>query len=722
MPRSGTTADPTAHPAPLTVGPRAGLRPEETPLARSRSSTSRARRSLLWLTALVVALVAGLGSAVQWGGATWTPKLALDLAGGTQIILTPQLRGGETANQITPQTIADAITIIRQRVDSSGLTEAEITSSGGNNIIVSLPGDPASQAGAVELVSQSAQMRFRPVLYVASAAPAAPAPTDGATPAATDGATPGATGAASPEASAPAATQSVTGAPAPSESQQGSRLPGALLSGASPAATAAPSDTASPAATDAATPAATDAASPAATPAPSPTSPSDLSQVTPELLAQFQALDCSNPVQVGTQLDDVVDGPVVTCDATGAEKYILGPVEVEGTDIADATAGLETTSTGATTNRWVVNLSFDSQGREEFAATSTRLFGLQAPQNRFAIVLDGTVVSAPTIQSPITDGNAQISGSFTQETATTLANQLKFGALPISFTTQSVERISAVLGSEQLERGLLAGAIGLVLVVLYSLAQYRALGLVTVASLVLAAGISYLVTVLLGWNQGYRLSLAGVAGFIVSIGITADSFIVFFERVRDEVREGRSLTSAVETGWARARRTIIISDVVNFMAAAVLYFLAVGGVKGFAFILGLTTIIDLLVVVLFTHPVLVLLARRKFFASGHRMSGFDGERLGKAPAYAGRGRVRTPAERTPRSQRSRSKGEETESPSGGFDPLGDDTGDREPVTSGSGGRTTIAQRRAAEAARQRSADGDDGGSSAGSSGTTTEER
>ncbi|PWJ53536.1 preprotein translocase subunit SecD [Quadrisphaera granulorum] len=717
-------------------------------MARSRSSTSRARRSLLWLTALVVALVAGLGSAVQWGGAGWTPKLALDLAGGTQIILTPQLRGGESADEITPQTIADAITIIRQRVDSSGLTEAEITSSGGNNIVVSLPGDPAEQAGAVELVSQSAQMRFRPVLYAEPVGAPAPAPTDGATPGATpgatDGATPGATDGATlgatPRAtdsaspattgSAPAASQSVTGGAAPSESQQGSRLPGALLSGASPTAsgtaTPTPTDAASPAASDAATPAPSDAASPGAAQAPDPSNPSDLNQITPELYAQFQALDCSNPVAVGQQLNDVADGPVVTCATNGTEKYILGPVEVEGTDISGATAGLQTSSTGAVSNNWVVNLSFDSRGAEEFGKTTTRLFQLQSPQNRFAIVLDGTVVSAPSVNGPITDGNAEISGSFTQETSTTLANQLKFGALPISFTTQSVDRISAVLGSEQLERGLLAGAIGLVLVVLYSLAQYRALGLVTVASLVLAAGISYLVTVLLGWYQGYRLSLAGVAGFIVSIGITADSFIVFFERVRDEVREGRSLTSAVETGWARARRTIIISDVVNFMAAAVLYFLAVGGVKGFAFILGLTTVIDLLVVMLFTHPILVLLARRRFFATGHRMSGFDGERLGRAPAYAGRGRVRTPAERTTRAGKARSKATDDATPHPGFDD-GDGAEHREPVTTGSPGRTTIAQRRAAEAARQRSADGDDGspGSSAGSgsaSGTTTEER
>jgi len=677
-------------------------------LARSRSSTSRAKRSLLWLTALVVALVAGLGAAVQFGTAGLTPKLALDLAGGTQIILTPQLRGGQSGDQITDQTIADAITIIRQRVDSSGLTEAEITSSGGNNIIVSLPGDPAEQAGAVELVSQSAQMRFRPVLAVASGAPVPAASLEGSDPAATDPAAPdpaatdpAATDPAATDPAAPAATDAATPAatdapaPAATESAQGSRLPGALLAATDPAAT--------PAATDPAAPAATDAATPSA----SPTDPSDLAQVTPELGAAFQALDCSNPVQVGRELDDDPAAPVATCSSDGTAKYLLGPVEVEGTDIDDATAGLGTTSTGAPTNEWVVNLSFDSQGGDEFRTTTTRLFGLESPRNQFAIVLDGTVVSAPSVNSPITDGNAQISGTFTQETATTLANQLKFGALPISFTQQSVERISAVLGSEQLERGLLAGAIGLVLVVVYSLAQYRALGLVTVASLFLAAGISYLVTVLLGWGYGYRLSLAGVAGFIVSIGITADSFIVFFERVRDEVREGRSLTSAVETGWARARRTIIISDVVNFLAAAVLYFLAVGGVKGFAFILGLTTIIDLLVVVLFTHPVLVLIARKKFFASGHRWSGFDAERLGRAPvpAYAGRGRVRTPVERRPRPSRSAPVDDAPAVHDLDLDTSTAPERERQSVSAG-GGRATIAERRAAEAARQREAGGE----------------
>ena len=591
------------------------------------SSTSRARRTLLWLTALVVVLVAGLASAVKFSDATWTPRLALDLAGGTEIVLTPEVAPGE--GEITDQTIADAIAIIRQRVDSSGVAEAEVTSQGGRNIVVSLPGDPAEQAEARALVAQSAQMRFRPVLLQdvfvpAGALPEAPAAGDPAAgdPAAQDPAVqdPAAQDpAATPAPADPAAT------PAPSGSAQGSAVPSALLAAETPAAE---------------TPAAETPAAPA-----EPTDPSDLAQITPELQAAYDALDCTDPVAVGTALDDVADAPVVTCSTDGLYKYLLGPVEVEGTDIAGATAGLQQTSTGATTNTWVVQLDLDEAGTEAFRDTSTRLFGLEPPRNQFAIVLDGTVVSAPSINSPITGGDAEISGSFTQESATTLANQLEFGALPISFTVETESQISAVLGSEQLQRGLLAGGIGLLLVVVYSLAQYRALGLVTVSSLVVAAGIAYLVTVLLSWYQGYRLSLAGVAGFIVSIGITADSFIVFFERVRDEVREGRSLVAAVETGWARARRTILISDAVNFLAAATLYVLAVGSVRGFAFTLGLTTLIDLAVVILFTHPVLVLLARTGFFGKGHRLSGFDAEHLGRTVAYAGRGRVRPPVER-----------------------------------------------------------------------------
>jgi preprotein translocase subunit SecD len=261
-------------------------------------------------------------------------------------------------------------------------------------------------------------------------------------------------------------------------------------------------------------------------------------------------------------------------------------------------------------------------------------------------VLDGLVVSAPATNERIPNGTAQITGgNITQTSATLLASQLKFGALPVSFTVLTENQISAVLGGEQLQRGLLAGLIGLLLVVFYSLLQYRALGLVTILSLGIAGGFTYGLVALLSWTSEYRLSLAGVTGLIVAIGITADSFIVYFERVRDEVREGRPLHSAVEAAWKRARRTILVSDTVSFLAAVVLYVLAAGSVKGFAFTLGLTTLIDVLVVFLFTKPAVTLLSRTKFFGGGHRFSGFSPEQLGRLswPAYVGRGRTRDPS-------------------------------------------------------------------------------
>ncbi|MCU1545500.1 MAG: secD, partial [Homoserinimonas sp.] len=308
--------------------------------------------------------------------------------------------------------------------------------------------------------------------------------------------------------------------------------------------------------------------------------------------------------------------------------------------IEDATHGLAANSQGVSTGQWAVNIAFNSAGSQQFGEVTQRLVGLQGAQNQFAIVLDGKVITAPTTNSAITDGKAQITGSFTQESAQALADQLKFGALPIGFEVQSKETISATLGTSQLTSGLLAGLIGLILVVVYSLFQYRTLGLVTVASLTVAAVITYLVITLLSWREGYRLSLAGVAGLIVAIGITADSFIVYFERIRDELRDGRMLESAVESGWKRALRTIVVSDAVNFMAAAILFLLAVGNVRGFALTLGLTTIIDLIVVSLFTHPVMQLLARTKFFGDGHRFSGLDPRALGAV--YRGRAHFREP--------------------------------------------------------------------------------
>ncbi len=525
----------------------------------------KALRSLTWLLIIVAALTAVNGYAAIFAGGSWAPKLALDLEGGTQIILTPQVANGAAAP--TSEQLNQAVSIIRQRIDASGVSEAEINTQGSSNIVVSIPG--VADRATVNRIESSAKLEFRAVLQ----SDAAPTSTVG---------TP-------------------SGTPSPSTS------PAVPLQ---------------------------------STPSVKPSNGSDSAYITPALAKEFTDFSCDKVDSVGANVADPKK-PLITCDNRGAFKYILGPVEVAGETISNATNGLVSTSQGVSTGQWAVNIVFNAKGSSEFAGVTERLITETGVKNQFAIVLDGRVISAPTTRAAITDGKPQITGSFTQTTSKTLADQLKFGALPIGFKVQSNDSISATLGSSQLQSGLLAGLIGLVLVVLYSLLQYRTLGLITVASLVVAATITYLVVVLLSWRQGYRLSLAGVAGLIVAIGITADSFIVYFERIRDELRDGRALESAVEAGWKRAIRTIIASDTVNFLAAAILFILAVGNVKGFALTLGLTTLIDLVVVALFTHPMLQLIARRSFFSDGHRLSGLDPKALGAI--YRGRATFRDPA-------------------------------------------------------------------------------
>jgi preprotein translocase subunit SecD len=253
---------------------------------------------------------------------------------------------------------------------------------------------------------------------------------------------------------------------------------------------------------------------------------------------------------------------------------------------------------------------------------------LPEPNNQVAIVLDGIVQSSPRINEAIPSGTASITGSFTQIEARDLANVLKYGALPLAFDRGEIQQISPTLGADQLDAGLLAGAIGLGLVILYCLLYYRALGLVVTGSLAVAALLIYLLILVLGETIGFTITLAGIAGIIVAVGITADSFVVYFERIRDEIREGRTLRSAVESGWQKARRTIIVADAVTIIAAVLLYFFAVGGVRGFAFTLGLTTLVDLIAVFIFTKPMMTILARSKFFSSGHRFSGLSDKSSG----------------------------------------------------------------------------------------------
>jgi len=523
------------------------------------SPVKKAWRSLTWLGVLIVGLIALNAFGVFTQNGSWTPKLALDLEGGTQIILAPQVESGAT---VTKEQLSEAVGIIRQRINSSGVSETEVNTQGGKNIVVSIPGTPDD--ATLERIKSSAKLEFRAVLVAGQ--------------------------------------------------------PSGQTVGADGTSTPAPKATIDP--------------NLSTTPAVAPTDASDLNNVTPALQAQYDAFDCS---KINTTNVAPADQPLITCETDDSIKYILGPVEVDGSTITDATNGQRTTQSGATTGEWVVNIEFNKEGTTKFADVTTRLNSLTGAQNQFAIVLDGHVISAPSnTQGPILNGKPEISGSFDQDSSKALADQLKFGALPISFTVQSQDTISATLGSTQLLNGLIAGLIGLILVVMYSLAQYRLLGTVTVASLGVAALITYLLITILSWREGYRLSLAGVAGLIVAIGITADSFIVYFERVRDELRDGRGLESSVEAGWRRAFRTIVASDVVNFLAAAVLFVLAVGNVRGFALTLGLTTIVDLLVVSLFTHPMLQLIAQTRFFNAGHKLSGLDPRALGAV--YRGRAR------------------------------------------------------------------------------------
>jgi len=479
---------------------------------------------------------------------SWTPELALDLQGGTQIVLSAETEDGAAPSS---EQLDQAAAIIRQRVDASGVAEADITTEGGRNIVVQIPGVADEQTR--ERIQSSAQLQFRPVLYTT------------------------------------AGTNTFIG-------EDGNETP-------FPTPDESLSDT----------------------PTAEPTDPSDLSWVTEKLAAEFQAYDCANPENDPSR--EPADEPLIACDPSGQAKYILGPTELTGTAITDATAGRDPKS-GA----WLVQLTMNGDGTEAFGKVSTRLnqnrLANLSPRDQFAFVLDGSVISAPQMNGQILDGRPSISGSFTQETATTLADQLKFGALPLSFEVQSSDTISATLGTQQLQIGLIAGLIGLALVAIYSLIVYRALGSVIIASIAVMAVLTYIIICILAWRLGFRLSLAGVAGLIVSIGFTADSFIVYFERIRDELRDGKSITSAVEDGWGRAKRTIYISKSINILAAVVLYILADATVKGFAFTLGLTTLIDVFIFVIFTHPVMQLLARTRFFGGGHKLSGLDPESLG----------------------------------------------------------------------------------------------
>jgi preprotein translocase subunit SecD len=553
---------------------------------------------------VVVALYLGL-----FLGPAQTPKLGLDLRGGTQITLkaTP-IRG----TKITSGALGQAVDIIRQRVDAAGVGGAEINTQGGTNIVVSAPGVGRDRLKALD---QTALLRFRQVLGLLPGTPQ-PAPQVSTVPSAT--------------------TTIPAKKPAKKQKTSHDVVNPALLA---PQASASPSPTSSPSPS----PSGSASSSPSPSPSASPSAASDVpvpgsSGSLATVQQTFQTYNCSQGNSPTKGLDNPTDY-IVACDNTGSFKYLLAPAGVEGSQIGSANAVINTTS-----NQWLVEVNFSGSGKSDWfnltkkayeadptqSPTTCQTVNTQKGCNEIAITLDGVVQSAPSSQQDgIAGGQTQITGQFTQQQAKDLANVLKFGALPLKLVTQTTTTVSASLGSDQLRGGLIAGIIGLGLVVLYSLLYYRALGIVTVLSLALSGLILYAVTTLLGHSSlGYTLSLPGIAGFIVAVGITADSFVVFFERLRDEVREGRRLRSGVERAWPRARRTIISADAVSLLAAVVLYLVSIGDVRGFAFTLGLSTLSDLFIVFFFTKPLLAVLARMRAFDQGASWTGVGKARAG----------------------------------------------------------------------------------------------
>jgi preprotein translocase subunit SecD len=533
-------------------------------------------------------IVVVLYALVFFTGDKATPKLGIDLQGGTRVTLTARTEsGGEPPRE----QLLQAQSIIEQRVNGLGVSGAEVVLDG-TNITITVPGEEGDQARSL---GQTAQLRFRevvggPVAAMPAGAPAQPDPD-------------------APNTDAPAtdapATDTPTGTTLPPQGA-GRDAPVVNLPVA-PVALAQPLPAAPPSTPPPATPApATGAAATQADPAVA--AAIDAARATRQSMdasvqAQaLQALDCAATDPLRGYDDPTL--PLVSCNQDGTEKYVLGPSFLEGTQISTAQAAQNSQGAG-----WVIDVTFKSDGAAIWGDYTSKNVG-----KNVAFVLDGEVVSAPTIQGPIF-GTTQITGQFSQAEAQNLAGILRYGSLPLSFESSEAQTVSATLGLASLQAGLIAGGVGLALVFVYCLFYYRALGVLTILSLVLSGLVVYAVLVLLGRWVGFTLDLAGVAGFIVAIGITADSFVIFFERMKDEVREGRSFRSAVPRAWVRARRTILSADAVSFLAAAVLYILAVGQVKGFAFTLGMSTVLDLLVVFLVTHPLVALASNNRVFSS-----------------------------------------------------------------------------------------------------------
>jgi preprotein translocase subunit SecD len=546
------------------------------------------------------------------------PKLGIDLQGGTRVTLTARTPDG---SRPTRDALNQAQTIINDRVNGLGVSGSEVIIDG-DNLVITVPGTESSEA---RNLGQTARLYIRPVVHAMPAAPAQ--------------------GSQPPSEAPPGAPPGVPGIPGAPGAPVAPGVPGlppgvpGLPPGAGPgAAVPAPGAAGQPAAPPAQSPApqprpypAEPPAQPAPEPPPTPPAPApapgqgpapapgtqtppgdvplaqriadekELRQSTDQqiqiLALQFQATRCGE--------DDVLAGnddpnlPLVTCSQDGNEVYLLDKSIISGEQIENASSGFDQQQ-----GIYIVDLQFKGDATKTWADFTAANVGTQT-----AFVLDSKVVSAPEIREPIPGGRTQITGQFTESSARELANVLKYGSLPLSFESSEAETVSATLGLTSLRAGLIAGAVGVALVLLYSLLYYRVLGVLIALSLVASGAMVYAILVLLGRYIGYTLDLAGIAGLIIGIGMTADSFVVFFERIKDEIRDGRSFRSAVPRGWNRARKTILSGNAVTFLAAAVLYVLAVGQVKGFAFTLGLTTILDVVVVFLVTWPIVYMASK-----------------------------------------------------------------------------------------------------------------
>jgi preprotein translocase subunit SecD len=606
-------------------------------VAPPKKPVSRPGRALAGLVVLIIVMLLAILGKDVFSPGNWRHdfkvQLGLDLAGGTSVTEKAQTITGKPPSA-SDMTQARAIMIAR--VNGAGFSGAQVQQQGNDNMVITVPG--ANTQKVVRLVGVTAQLLFRQVLLVGNNTSTS-SPTTSPTPTPSSSGTPTVSPSPSTKASS---SPKAAGAPGTAGQAGGHGLASSsrLLAASKPK----PGKSSTPAASS--TPSAPATTSPTPAPSAPAASPNgDPKLVHPAVLKVFNKLDCTKAnwkQQIGytTAIYDDPSRQIVACANPGVgfqpgTKFVLAPAKVLGKQVTSAQAGTAS-SQQSLSSKWQVNLSLNGAGATAFGNLTSQLVSkyytgstTTSVLDDVAIVLDGQIVSAPQIQQAITGGNAQIT-YFPRAEAQNLANELNYGALPVTFKQQNIESVSPELGRNQLAAGLIAAAIGLGLVVIYSFFYYRGLGIVSVSSLIVAGILAFLSVVLLSKyaSSGFSLSLSGIAGLIVAIGITADSFVVYFERLRDEVREGKSLRPAVESGWKRARRTILVSDTVSFLAALLLWYFSISDVKGFAFTLGLTTIIDVVVVFLFTKPMVTILARTRFFSSGHPMSGLDPARLG----------------------------------------------------------------------------------------------